>query len=299
MAEKKKMDPVSEAALETVNAERLQQENADQEQASREQRIAECHQVIGRIQGAKMVSDFGNVAGLVWLKEVRETKIYKDIPNIGTWEKLCESIGISRRKVEEDLLNLETFGEEFLGNVAGFRVGYRDLRKLRQLSHEGQVYIDDNAVLIGGEAIPLDADHKDDLQAALASVIEAKDADLRTKDRLLKDKQKLIETQSRELSRLEVEAERKGLSADEDAFLKYCDASRITIDGFLMKFDPEVNPLPEDATPRMEAALMETLGYFRRIINAAYDTAADRYGDPTVDDSWVPPNLRTSETGEE
>lgn len=306
MAGKKKMDPVSEAAMEIANAERKKHAVIRERQEEREQKIASAHQLIGRIQGAKMVADFANVSGFAWLKEVHDLKLYRDMPSIETWEKFCNSVGISRHTAENGIKNLEILGEEFLVTVSGFGVSYRDLRKLRQLTSEGQISIDDNTVLIGDEAIPLDADHKDDLQAALERVIQSKDqvineqsANLKTKERLISDKQKLIESQSRELSRYEGEAERKGLTATEDGFIKQCDASRITIDGFLAKFDPELNPLPEDATPRMRASLMETLGYFKRIIDATYDTAADLYGDPDMDDDWVPPHLRDAAAGEE
>ncbi len=66
--------------------------------------------------------------------------------------------------------------------------------------------------------------------------------------------------------------------------------SRIMIDGFLLDFDPERNPLPEDATTRMKAAYMETIGYFKRSMDAAYDTASEYYGDVDLDGSgWQPP----------
>jgi hypothetical protein len=293
-------DQASEAATEVVEMEQRREANVVNEQAERERRIAECHQVIGRIQGVKMVSDFGNVAGLVWLREVRETKLYRDLPGVGTWEKFCESVGISRRKVEEDLLNLETFGEEFLGNVAGFRVGYRDLRRLRQLTHEGALQIEDGVLVVGDEEIPLDPDHREDLQAAMERLLDAKDAVIREKDatqraneKLLQAKQDLIRKQEKEIARYEGAAEAKGLTAAEDAFIQQCSNARTTIDGFLLKFDPDRNPLPEDATPRMKAALMETLGYFRRAIVAAHDTAGDLYGVAEMDSAgWVPPNLR-------
>lgn len=291
-----------EAANEIYKIARQEADLEIAKMREREQLVAECHEIIGRIQGVQMLVKFGDVTNLVWLKEVKETKVYKDLPNIGTWEKFCNYMGLDRHTVDQKLLNLAAFGEDFLETVTKMKVGYRDLRKLRQLTHDGCVQIEGNLVVIGDESIPLDPDHREDLQSALERIIDAKDAllaekdaNLKTKDRLIQDKQKLIEQQARELTRYEGEAESKGLRADEDAFIKKCGAARVTIDGFLSKFDPELNPLPEDATPRMKAALMETLGYFRRTIAASYDTAGDLYGDPELDDDWVPPHLRTEE----
>ncbi|WP_027390881.1 hypothetical protein [Chrysiogenes arsenatis] len=157
------------AELEAEHDARLRQR---EEQVEREQKIAECHEMIGRIQGVKMIADFANVGGLMWLKQVKETKLYRDLPSIGTWDKFCNHIGLSRQKVDEDLLNLATFGEQFLANVGGFQVGYRDLKKLRQLSAAGEVQVQDEVVMIGDEQIPLDSDHADDLRAGIERILE-------------------------------------------------------------------------------------------------------------------------------
>jgi hypothetical protein len=123
--------------------------------------------MVGQIRAADAFGKFANVSSLVWLQQVKETKIYKDLPDLGTWENFCNYVGLSRQKVDLDLQNLATFGEEFLLTVSSLSVGYRDLRKLRQLSIEGAVVVGSDAVEIGGERIPLNADHKEDLQAAI------------------------------------------------------------------------------------------------------------------------------------
>lgn len=294
------VEQASEAATEVVEAGRLQVENARNEQAERERRIAECHEAIGRFQGFQLLAKFGDVTKLVWLKDVKDSKVYRDLPNVGTWDNFCKYLGLDRHTVDQDLLNLATFGEEFLVTATNLRVGYRDLRRLRQLTHEGALQVEDGILVIGGEEIPLDIDHREDLQAAMErlldakeQVIQEKDATLRTKDKLLKSKADLIHRQEKDLARYEGEAAKKGLTADEDAFIQKCTNARTTIDGFLLQFDPDRNPLPADASPRMKAALMETLGYFRRAIVAAHDTAGDLYGDAEMDSAgWVQPNLR-------
>lgn len=294
-------DEASEAATEVVEMERAREVNGVNEQAERERRIAQCHEMIGRIQGFNIVGKLTTVGTLVWLKEIKESKVYRDLPNIGTWENFCSYLGFSRQKIDEDLTNLQTFGEEFLTTVGSFSLGYRELRKLRQLTHEGALQVEDGVLVVGDEAIPLDVDHREDLQAAMERLLDAKDAVIREKDatlraneKLIQAKQDLIRRQEKDLARYEGDAAAKGLTAEEDAFIQQCSNARTTIDGFLLKFDPDRNPLPDDATPRMKAALMETLGYFRRAIVAAHDTAGDLYGDAELDSpGWVQPNLRT------
>jgi hypothetical protein len=296
----KQLDPVSEAVMEVVEVERKQVEIARNEQSDKERRIAECHQFIGRIQAVDMVGKLATVSTLMWLKDVKGSKLYRDLPGIETWDKFCDSLGKSRRLIDEQLLNLEAFGVDFLETVSSLRVGYREMKKLRQLTHEGALQVEDGILVIGDEEIPLDADHREDLQAAMARLLDAKEqviqekaATIRTKERLLESKEQLIHRQEKALAVYENQAQAKGLTADEDAYIQKCTNARTTIDGFLMQFDPDRNPLPDDATPRMKAALMETLGYFRRAIVAAHDTAGDIYGDAEMDSpGWVQPNLR-------
>ncbi len=292
-------DPDTEAALSVVEIEQKQEELMQAEQLNKERLIAQCHEVIGRIQGVKMLVKFGDVASLMWLKDVKEQGIYNEVPGIRTWEKFCEYIGLSQRKVDEDLQNLNAFGQEFMATVASLRVGYRELRKLRQLTHDGDVAIDADFVTIGEEKIPLNQEHSEDLQAAIEALLDEKNkrieeqhATLRAKDKLLKSKEQLINKQEKEIARHEARAEKAGYTAGEEALIQLMDNARTTIDGFLMQFDLDKNPLPEDATPRMRAKLMHTLDYFKRVILATYDTAADLYGVPDMDDGWVPPHLR-------
>lgn len=299
MGRHKRVDPDTEAALAVVEMERKQEELKRAEQERREFFIAQCHEVIGRVQANTLAAKFGAVANLVWLKQIKESKQYRDLPSVGTWDKFCEYLHLDRRTVDEDLQNLAVLGQEFLATCRQLSVGYRDLRKLRQLTAGGDVSIDAECVVIGEERIPLDQEHTEDLQAAIESLLEAKNrtiedqhASLKAKDKVLRDKEHVINKHAKKIAELEGTAEKAGYGPGEEAFLAKVSTALVTIDGFLMQFDPERNPLPEDATSRMKASFMETLGYFKRVTDAAFDTAADLYGDPEIDDDWIPPHKR-------
>jgi hypothetical protein len=301
MAGKKKLDPVSEAALDVVKMEQQREELAKQAQSDREIQVAECYQFVGRLQANRLSQKFLTVSNLVWLNHVKKNQIYKGMTENGTWVSFCNLIGFSDKKIDLDLQNLATFGEEFLLTCQEFSLSYRDLRKLRQLSHDGAVVIDAEAVVIGEERIPLDADHKEDLQAAIETIIEQQaamktevEAQKKAFDRVQSDTRKSMTKLQKELDRFSGAAEAKGLTPVEDAFCQKCEAAQVTITSFLDQFDPAINPLPDDATPRMKAALMHTLAWFKRCIIASYDTAGDLYGDAEMDgNGWVPPHLRT------
>lgn len=291
----------TEAAESVVEMEMNQARLKADEQKLRERLIAQSHEIAGQIKTADMFSKFGDVSRLIWLKQVKESKVYKAI---GTWDSYCNYLGLDRRTVDEDLQNLSAFGKDFLETVANLSVGYRDLRKLRQIAHNGDIVIDAECVTVGEETIPLSSDHAEDLQAAIESILETKNtaiedqaATIKAKDRVLADKEKLINQKEKKLAQLEGTAKAKGYTAGEEALIQKMDNARTIIDGFLMQFDPEIHPLPEDCTVRMRAKLMHTLDYFKRVIIATFDTASDLYGEPEMDDDWVPPHLRRPEDG--
>ena len=279
----------------TVSEEvyKLARQRADQELATMEERqglIAKVHEVIGQIKATAMMSKFGDVTSLMWLKEVKDSKIYKDVPNVGTWEKFCESVGKDRSTVDQDLLNLATFGEEFLGMVTSLRVGYKDLRKLRQLTHDGSITVDAEAIVIAGERIPLDADHKDDLQTAIEAIIEEQtrikedaEALLSAKDKVLKSKADVINKMERELKRFEKDAAAKGLTPDEDAYIQQINNLKTGFDGYLLRLENYTTPDEyEPLNPLKKAALISATHYMKMRILALHDTVTMEFGNPVT-----------------
>ena len=82
MAMKRKIDALSEGALEAIHAKQNQQIAKDLEQEKRERSIAQCHELIGRTQVSSVIGKFGAVASLMSLKQLKESKTYRDIPKV-------------------------------------------------------------------------------------------------------------------------------------------------------------------------------------------------------------------------
>ncbi|MBI2354252.1 MAG: hypothetical protein HYV06_04335 [Deltaproteobacteria bacterium] len=285
---------VTDAQVEGVNeiykTARAQADIEIAELKEKQNRIAAAHEVIGRVQAFRFVEKTMTVCVLVQIAQIKEMKTYRDLPKIGTWEDFCNYIGFSRQHIEDQLKNLAAFGEDFLQTVSGFGVGYREMRKLRQLTHDGTIVIDAEAVEIGGERVPLAPEHKEDLQALIERVIDEKDkalneaqATLKAKDRRLEDKEKEIQKLHKELTKLEDKAAAGKMTAEEDSFLQKMKNLRMGFDGYMLKADPDaaMSGLTE-ITPRIRAALISNLQYMRMQALAAYDTAVMTYGNPTI-----------------
>jgi len=294
MAGKLDLDPDSAAAMEMRRMERLQEETAGLEQKKREKLIAQVHEAIGRIQTGKLVEKLAATASLMWLKQLKESKIYRDLPGVGSWETLCEHLGLSRRKVDEDLQDLKIFGEELLAAYRRFSISYQDLRKLRYAAQNGEIVIDAEAVTIGEDKIPLTPEHAEDLEAAIQGLLDAKQKKideqqitLKAKDRIIKGKDEVINKQEGEIDRHERECKARGFAPGEEAFLKQLSTIQLMMTGYLDEIDPD-NIALKDATPRMIASYIELTGYVSRWAVAVHDAARHNFGHPDIDGGWIP-----------
>ncbi len=199
----------------------LQQEREFEEQQvtlrnEKERTIAEAYETAGIIKGLSFVSKVVTVTTLVRLDLVKKSKGYK---GIGTWADYCNYLGLDRHTIDLQLLSLHKFGAEFLDTVSTFGVGYREMRKLRQLADAGAISIDAEYAVIGEEKIPIDVEHAPDLQIAI--------------ERLLESRSKLtarVEKLEKGLDEV-VKEETKGLKAEVKALVK--EVKR------LKPFDPE------------------------------------------------------------
>ena len=178
-----------EANMAEFHAER--QELKAKQQEERETLIAEASRLTGRVEAFNFTSQVATVATLVNLQKIKESGVYKELPNCKTWEEYCNIIGFSRRKVDEDLQNLNTFGENFLATGRQLGLGYRELRSLSKQVKAGNLEVKESEVIIDGEVIPLD--DKDELRDALDTLLKSKYKEIEEKDKLLKDKEMQLE----------------------------------------------------------------------------------------------------------
>jgi hypothetical protein len=277
-------------ALTLIDEEKAVEETAQVLQNDRERDIAHAHETAGVLKALNFVGKVVTVTSLVQLDTVKKTKGYR---GIGTWDEFCNYVGLDRHSIDQQLLSLHTFGEDFLVTVTNFGIGYRDLRKLRKLADEGSITVTGTTIEIAGELIPLDPAHKDDLQEAIERVLDEKAdaledalATVTAKDRVLHSKDAVITKQEKELRKLSREAEARGLLPTEDAFLQRMENLHIGFDGYMQKADPDfvMNEFSGqgEITPRMRAALISNLAYMRMQILAAYDCAVTNYGDPSM-----------------
>ncbi|MDO9812352.1 hypothetical protein Q7460_06895 [Glaesserella parasuis] len=116
------------------------------------QDLAEAHEAMGMVKAFSFVQKLATVATLKTLAEIKEAKKYKGLgyidqegklATVATWEDYCKACGSSARKIDEDLQNLNAFGEEFFEISQRVGLTVREMRKLRQLPSDARAEIID------------------------------------------------------------------------------------------------------------------------------------------------------------
>ncbi|MDP0029544.1 hypothetical protein Q7454_11300, partial [Glaesserella parasuis] len=113
------------------------------------QDIAEAHEAMGMLKAFNFVGKLLTVGSLKILADIKETKKYKGLVTyvdgklltVGSWEQYVTACGLGVKKVDEDLRNLTVFGEDFLETSQRLGLGYREMRKLRQLPEDARAEI--------------------------------------------------------------------------------------------------------------------------------------------------------------
>jgi uncharacterized membrane protein len=210
-------------AAESMEATRRNIErNAETAQREKEEAIANVYEMAGKIKATNFQKAQSNFFGLLMLKRVKDSKGYRDRLGM-SWEKFCEHVGVNRRWVDEQLGDLKPFKVEFLEAFLQFSgVPINKVKYLAESVAEGNSAFSDNAIIYNGETIPLDAEHKDDIQALLENLETAKkkekeelEAALSAQKKVAAAKEKVINNLERDLKRLEKTVVKSDLTEEE------------------------------------------------------------------------------------
>ncbi|KZN57629.1 hypothetical protein N473_07065 [Pseudoalteromonas luteoviolacea CPMOR-1] len=178
---------------------------------------------LGQIQAFNFVGRLVTVTELKIAQKIKETKSYKGLTyrddsgnsvTVTTWEDCCKHIlKTDVQNIDNRLRNLQQFGEEFFEQAQKMKLGYRDLRALRQLPEE------DQAIVIESEAVD-----SGDKEAVKELIDELKDkhnqettklkTELDASDRMLKASRKTSTEKEDELVKLRADLESKKFSSE-------------------------------------------------------------------------------------
>ena len=257
----------------------------------------------GKIEGLNFFKSQSQFFVLVMLKQVKDNKEYREKYGM-TWERFCEEIGIKRRTIDEQLLDLKPFKAEFLADFRQF--SGMDLWKIKYLGEVitgGAASFSEKGITYRGETIPIDQEHAPDIQALLDHLEEQhkkerekEQAEHSRTKRALKATEDERNEKANALERIKREAEAKGLLPKEDAFFKKIDLLRLEVLKNQYLIDPErmVELFEEnEPTTAMRAAYLALLQEHEMVMNVYVDQAEDLYSGAIMQPELGPqaPNL--------
>lgn len=155
----------------------------------------------GEARAFGFVKKLVTVAELLAFKEIKESGEYKGIPykdengeqrfTKDIREFCILFIGVSYSTIQENLSNLETFGQDFFETAQAMKLGYRELAKLRQFPKEDQALIIESEAIDTGDKEAV-KEYIEDLAAKHAKEKEALTAQLSDSKAIANARQNLI-----------------------------------------------------------------------------------------------------------
>ncbi|MDO4795531.1 MAG: hypothetical protein Q4A28_06270 [Brachymonas sp.] len=135
----------------------------------------------------------------------------------GTWVEFCNLLGISDEKANQDIANLQAFGEEALEQMQRVGIGYRELRQFRKLPTEQKTALieaakagdKDSLIELAEDLIAKHAKEKTDLKKQVSDLQEDAKANEERRSDLLQQNEKLKE----QLARIKREKPNEALDA--------------------------------------------------------------------------------------
>lgn len=231
--------PITDLALEVKQSqERLDlaekgAENRSELNAQQQHRVSGyteerdlMNQLLGQVQMSRSIAKFADVVSLSKAGHIKKNKLYQalkgmsatapdgtEIADVGNWAGFCQLVGSSVSKMDEDLRNLEYFGEQALAQLNSVGAGYRELRRLRKLPAEDREALLQVDALESGDVEEL-RERIEQLESQLSSSATATEG-------LKKDlaaKQAVLESKAQHISKLEHDlAARETMPPDEQA----------------------------------------------------------------------------------
>lgn len=178
------------------------------------------NQLLGQAQAFQAAGNLLQTFGVQKLAIVKENKLYQQLagsvaPNglalKGTWQEFCGLLGISDEKANQDIANLQAFGEEALEQMQRAGIGYRDLRKFRRMGEDEKTLLIEAAKVGDKDALvefaeTLISKHTKEKEALQAKV-EDLSADLAARDEVSKGKEEKINELTRRATKFSFETD--------------------------------------------------------------------------------------------
>ncbi|MDK2598634.1 hypothetical protein [Pseudoalteromonas obscura] len=178
---------------------------------------------LGQIQAFNFIGKLVTVTELKLVQQVKETKSYKGLTyydeneklvTVTTWDDCCKHIlKTDRQNLDRRLVNLQQFGEEFFEQAQKMKLGYKDLRALRQLPEEDQTLVIESEAVDSGDKEAV-KELIDELKDKHAKETEKLNTELDATERMLNASRKSAAEKEDQIVELRAENEHKKFNSE-------------------------------------------------------------------------------------
>lgn len=205
--------------VEVINTEASEEAFAQAEEAAKQLASLQqgygqgrdlVNQLLGQAQAFQAAGNLLQTFGVSKLAIVKENKLYQQLAGMhtpnglelkGTWVEFCNLLGISDEKANQDIANLQAFGEEALEQMQRVGIGYRELRQFRKLPTEQKTALieaakagdKDSLIELAEDLIAKHTKEKADLKKQVSDLQEDAKANEERRSDLLQQNEKLKE----------------------------------------------------------------------------------------------------------
>ena len=178
---------------------------------------AQAYELVGMLKAFDFTQKLVTVTTLKTINEIKQSKQYKglellnrdgELVTVTSFKDFCTALGFSVEKIDADLLNLNTLGEEFFETSQRLGLGYREMRKLRQLPEEARTEIVEADYSEATDKEDL-IEKIEDLTAKHAKEKEALQAQLKRKSDDYEAQAKVLATKNERINHLDMELAKK------------------------------------------------------------------------------------------
>lgn len=224
-----------EAMEEACEFERRDADTKLQKMKSEIEDIREESKALGVLQMIKYNNAHNELIKYAMLYQVKKSKEYKKSGM--TWQEFCDSLGEPRKTIEDKLSDILPLVEKCSADFASFaRVPFNKIRYLGRSVAAESANIDNNALIIDETIIPLTSDNKEEIEAAIDTLIETHKQEKETLQKKLKKHEGRLKEN--------VEEQTKGLMRERDNAIAAMDKYKEEADR-LKPFDITEVDIPE------------------------------------------------------
>ncbi len=184
-------------------------------------------EVVGMVKSHEITEKFNKTLRTIKLREIRDSKEYKNLTltningepvTVNSWADFCKAIGSSKSRVEDDIQNLNTFGQEFMQLSESIGLSYRELQRMKNqlknpiLTHEEKQAIEEAKEKDPNELLLILQDLQDK-QAKMEEDVKKIKSDNVELQESIKAKDRFITGQNKKITELELVIDNKAVTA--------------------------------------------------------------------------------------